>query len=248
MIYIKKSVFYIFILVVLVIFIGTGFFVWNFIMENYDIIPLGKSRAELVFFIYVTGFIFVLSFGIGIISASAVKTRRIKRAGEMAESGMVLKKDFFYFLGELGRVFETLYETTSKVSELKGRRISAQISIIEKTLSIIEKPAVILDVKWEIRAANHLFITKFAPEFLSIKGLSFSVISKEIEHSNIVHELESAKDALKIQNEDFKGTFYPAFEKSSGLIGMILVIETGIFDFQKKNTQEMNKKRKKKFI
>ena len=34
MIYIKKSVFYIFILVVLVIFIGTGFFVWNFIMEN----------------------------------------------------------------------------------------------------------------------------------------------------------------------------------------------------------------------
>lgn len=248
MIYIKKSVFYIFILTVLIIFTGTGFFVWNFIMENYGIVPLGKSRAELVFFIYLTGFIFVLSFGIGIISASSAKNRRIKRAGEMAESGQVLKKGFFSFLGELGKVFENLYETTSKVSELKGRRISAQISIIEKSLSLIEKPAVILDINWEIRAANHLFLSKFAPEFLSIKGLSFSVISKEIEHSNIVRELETAKDALKIQNEDFKGTFYPAFEKSTGLIGMILVIETGMFNFQKKNTQETNKKRKKKFI
>lgn len=248
MIYIKKSVFYIFILTVLVIFIGTGFFVWNFIMENYDIVPLGKSRAELVFFIYLTGFIFVLSFGIGIISASAVKTRRIRRAGEIADSGQVLKKDFFSFLGELGRVFENLYETTSGVSDLKSRRISAQISIIEKALSLIEKPAVILDINWEIRAANHLFLSKFAPEFLSIKGLSFSVISKEIEHSGIIRELETAKDALKIQNDDFKGTFYPAFEKSNGLVGMILIIETGIFNFQKKNIQEVNKKRKKKFI
>lgn len=248
MIYIKKSVFYIFILIVLIIFIGTGFFVWDFMMENYGIFPLGKSRAELVFFIYVTGFIFVLSFAVGIISDSAVKTRHIKRAGEIAESGQVLKKGFFSFLGELGRVFENLYETTSKVSELKGRRITAQASIIEKALSIIDKPAVVLDINWEIRAANHLFLTKFAPDYLSIKGLSFSVISKEIEHSNVVRELETGKDALKIQNEDFKGTFYPAFEKSSGLIGMILVIETGIFNFQKKNTQETNKKRKKKFI
>lgn len=240
---------FIVLIVVAILSIGSiGFCSWYYFMnELNNTASQNKEIAENIFFLAVVEIIVFFIVFICIALSAKQRRKKLEKISELNNVAGNLYIEQFKFLKNLGNSVFSLYSETSKLSELRAKKIKFQNKVIHEIMQTIDVPVLLINVKGVVLDANQPFLESSNESAAFVVGAEVNELFKDFDFSKTLKSIAESKLSETVILAGVETEIFPVFNSENEIGGIIAKLKKSTIFSLNPKTKVLEKKTKVPF-